>query len=319
MSEIKELYNRFKYFMRTFNRNLNYIHDKSGKLYIVLFFDVIWCKIRYGITNNEYRIFEFYKINCDKRKTYLSKRYYRRVNRRLVPIEISNVLTDKELFNNRFKKYLNRDVYNINDLSFKQVEDFILENKTIIARSTSSSYLCSYEELELPNFRSPAFLAEDAREKNKCIIEKKLTQAKDMNSIASPVILNVVSVYDKKPDIVSACIKFKSGVNTISGYVDVKKGKIKGYLKDQEGNDFTKEFDGMEIPKFDEVIEIVKELSQELEEIKQVEWSFIIGSKSIYLVDGNIWDDYVFIQTPEFLNNRVGLMSYYKKFTRFFL
>ena len=75
----------------------------------------------------------------------------------------------------------------------------------------------------------------------------------------------------------------------------------------------------MEIPKFDEVIEIVKELSQELEEIRQVEWSFIIGSKSIYLVDGNIWDDYVFIQTPEFLNNRVGLMSYYKKFTRFFL
>ena len=194
MSEIKELYNRFKYFMGTFNRNLNYVHDKSGKLYIVLFFDVIWCKIRYGITNNEYRIFEFYKINCEKRKTYLSQRYYRRVNKRLVPIEISNVLTDKELFNKRFKKYLNREVNNINSLSFKQVEDFILSNKTVVVRSTSSSYLSSYEELNLSNFRSPAFLSEDAREKNKCIMEKKLTQAKDMNSINGIVILNVVSV-----------------------------------------------------------------------------------------------------------------------------
>jgi hypothetical protein len=305
--------------MGIFNRNLDYIHDKSGKLYIVLFFDVIWCKIRYGITNNEYRIFEFYKINSDKRKTYLSKRYYRRVNKRLVPIEISNVLTDKELFNNRFKKYLNRDVNNINDLSFKQVEDFILSNNTVLVRSTSSSYLNSYEELNLKNFRSPAFLAEDAKEKNKCIMEKKITQAKDMNSINNVVLLNVVSVYDKKPEIVSSSIKFKSGSNTISGYVDIKKKCIKGWLKDQEGNDFSKDYDGLEIPKFEEVLEIVKELSKELEEIKQVEWSFIIGSKSIYLVDGNIWDDYVFIQTPEFLNNRVGLMSYYKKFTRFFL
>ena len=95
MEKIKDLYNKIKYFIQKFNRNITYIHSKSGKLYIVLFFDIIWCKIRYGITNNEYRIFEFYKIKCDKRKTYLSKRYYKRANKRLVDPLITNVLTDK--------------------------------------------------------------------------------------------------------------------------------------------------------------------------------------------------------------------------------
>jgi hypothetical protein len=54
-------------------------------------------------------------------------------------------------------------------------------------------------------------------------------------------------------------------------------------------------------------------LSEELSEIKQVEWTFIIGSKSIYLVDANIWDDYVFSQMREFLSDDEGLMTYYKR------
>ena len=53
-------------------------------------------------------------------------------------------------------------------------------------------------------------------------------------------------------------------------------------------------------------------ISKELEEVRQLEWSFLVGSKKVYLLGANVWDDYVFTQTPEFLRNKIGLMSYYK-------
>ena len=100
----------------------------------------------------------------------------------------------------------------------------------------------------------------------------------------------------------------------ISGNINVRKGIITGRFKDENGHNYGEDFDGFIVPYFDEIKEKCALLARELEEIRQVEWSFIVGTRGVVnLVDANVWDDYVFSQTPEFLNNKVGLMSYYKK------
>ena len=68
-----------------------------------------------------------------------------------------------------------------------------------------------------------------------------------------------------------------------------------------------------EVPEIEKE-EIIEEQQDEQEEIKEVEWSFTVNNRgTVYLLDANIYDDFIFEQTPEFLNNKVGLLPIYKK------
>lgn len=314
MESIKKAFKKMLKELKNFDKNLNYVATKSNQLGLILFWDILWCKLRYGVTSNEYRIFEFYRLDYCKRNTFMSKRRYDFLNDKLVNKKIINTLTNKETFNKKFKDYLKREVEDINNLSFKQTEDAILESKYVIGRSKEASFISSYREYDLKDYRSPAFLAEAMKENKDYLIEPKFKQHKELNKINPLVFVNIVSVYNRGPEIVSSTIKFRDGKELISGYVDLESKCIVGNFKDENGQNYKDNFNGFEIPKLSSVIEIVKLLSEELKEIRQVEWTFIIGSKQIYLLDGNVWDDYVFSQIPEFLKNDEGLMTYYKKF-----
>ena len=179
--------------------------------------------------------------------------------------------------------------------------------------SGKTSWAETYKKYSLSDYRSPAFMAEDMKENKDYLIEKVFNQHKDLNKINPLVFVNVVSVYNKGVDIVNASIKFRDNKNIITGYIDVDNKCIKGNLKDENGINYKDNYDGLVIPKFKSVIEKVKSLGEELSEIRQVEWSFIIGNRSVYLVDAGVWDDYVFSQIREFLKDDEGLMTYYKK------
>ena len=88
MNNSKSFKEELKRILREFRRTIIYIHQKTKYLYTYLFFDMIWSYIRYGITYNEYRIFEFYDVSCSNRNTYMSARKYKRVNRKLVDKDI---------------------------------------------------------------------------------------------------------------------------------------------------------------------------------------------------------------------------------------
>lgn len=312
---MENTFKEFKRITKNLKRTMKYIHKKEGYLYTFLFFDIVWCYIRYGITYNEYRIFEFYNLEASKRRTYISKRKYNKLKKILVDDEITSVINDKTLFLRRFSDYITNDIYNINNMSFKQFEDYAYENVKIIARSTNSKFINSYKEYDINDYRSPAFTLEDIKSNKQELVQKSFNQYRSLNEIAPLVIINVVSVVNyNNIDLVTASIKFKDGNKIISGNINIRKNTITGHLKDRNGHNYKESFDGFEIPCFDEIKERCAILAREIEEIRQVEWSFVVGSRGIvHLIDANVWDDYVFSQTPEFLNNRIGLMSYYKK------
>lgn len=312
---MEESFRDFKRIIKNLNKTMKYIHRKKGYLYTFLFIDIVWCYLRYGITYNEYRIFKFYDLEGSKRKTYISKRTYEKLRKILIDDEITKIIKDKELFLRRFNNYIDRDIYNVNYISFKDFEELAYKNRYILARNTSSKFIQSYKEYDVDKFRSPAFALEDIKEKKLYLFEKKITQHKTLNEIAPLVIINVVSVINHNNiDLVTASIKYKDGNKLISGNINVRKGIITGRFKDENGHNYGEDFDGFIVPYFDEIKEKCALLARELEEIRQVEWSFIVGTRGVVnLVDANVWDDYVFSQTPEFLNNKVGLMSYYKK------
>ncbi len=313
---VKKFCNEVKDTIKHLNKNINYIHNKSDKFRIVIFFDILWCIIKYGISDNEYRIFEFYLITKEKRKTYLSIDKHNSLNKKLYNKKISNVLEDKKIFGRRFKEYINYDVINIKDLNFKSFEDFALKNKTIIAKSSTNSFVKTYKIYDLKDYRSPAFMSDQINKDNLSMLFKKVSQAKQLNTINDLVVVNVTSIYNNGCNIISSNLKYKENNKIITGFIDCKTGKIKGNFKDEKGISITNQFDGFAIPNYEKVLDMTKKLSKELEEIKEIEWSFLIGNKTVYLVDANKWEDFVFAQTPEFLKNRIGLLPIYNKLVK---
>ena len=250
-----------------------------------------------------------------KRKTYISKRKYKKIRKSLVSEEITSVVNDKTLFLRRFNSYITRDIYNVNEISFKAFEDLAYDIKELTARSTNSKFINSYKDYVISDYRSPAFALEDIKKKKLYLIEKRINQHKSLDDIAPLVVINVVSVITNgNIDLVTSSLKYKEDNKIIRGNINVRKNIITGRFKDEKGVTYGDNFEGFEIPCFEEIKEKCALLAKELEEIRQVEWSFVVGSRgAVHLVDAGIWEDYVFSQTPEFLNNRVGLMSYYKK------
>ena len=315
MDDIKKFIKKIIIKLKYLKRTIDYINSETLKNKIFIFFDILWCKIRYFTNSNEYRIFEFYNIKSNKRKTYLNTFYHNRYKKYISDKKIINVLEDKKLFNLRFKDYLKREVINVHDLSFKEYEDLCLNNKKLICRSSNSNYLKSYKVYDLKNYRSPAYMIEEIKKDNKVLIEKNFKKHALLDLISDElVIINITTLNDKDDvKIISSSIKFYED-EIISGYINPKTGKIKGHLKDYNGLNYKREVINYEIPKYKEIISLAKKLSKELEEIKEVEWSFTVNSRgTIYLLDGNIYDDFIFNQTPEFLNNREGFLNIYKK------
>ena len=63
---------------------------------------------------------------------------------------------------------------------------------------------------------------------------------------------------------------------------------------------------------FDEIKKVASACALEFDEALEVEWNFVISNTKVYLINANLWDDYVFSQLPMFSKNKVGLMPYYR-------
>ena len=314
MDNIKKYYFKIKKKIKHLSKNINYIHDKSGKLRIVLFFDILWCRIRYRLTVNEYRIYEYYNIKSNKRKTYMNIRKHKSLDFLYLDKNILNVLEDKDLFRRRFKDYIKNDLIDVNDLNFKEQEELCLNDKRLICRNKSGKFINTFSIYDIKDFRSPAYMINEIKKDKKYLVEKEFKQLKALNEISENlVIINVVTLNAFNGiKVIFSSIKYKVDKDVISGYIDTKNGKIKGNLKDKDGMNY-KDIRGFEIPKFDKIISLSKKLAKEMEEIYEIEWSFIINSRgTVYLIDANRFNDFVFGQTPEFLNNRIGLLPTYK-------
>lgn len=328
--DLKKFFDYLKKHINGINRSIKLIKKKSSKSGVVLFFDMWWCYIRYGVTYDEYRIFEFYSLPGFKRDTYMSECRHQNLEKHLCDRNHLTILNSREKFYIKFKDCLNREFYNIKEMSFKEFEELALKKKELVCRGNSLKGEGSTLVLNVKNFRSPAFLLDKAKKSNLNIVEATIKQNKLFDTI-NPYNMNTVSVVTllcgKRVDIVSSYVKFgindeyKYDINSvkhITGIVDVKTGIIKHKLVCGENETYSEhpvskvKLVGLEIPLFEEIKEVATKCALEFDEALEVEWNFVISNNKVFLINANLWDDYVFAQLPMFSKNKVGLMPYYR-------
>lgn len=309
---------------------LNSIHDKTGKNRFLLFCDVLYCSIRYGAGYNDYDIFEFYNINHDKRKTFVTRFKNKKIIMLLNDPSFADLFDSKNLFNKRFKKYLKRDYLDMFESSVQDLEKFIDGKEIIFAKPNNGDSGKGIERLQLKDYSSTQELYDYLKSKNFGIIEEVIIQHSKMSELypASVNCLRVQTiVIEGKPHLVYVVCKAGNdghfvdnlGFNGINIPVDVNTHKLVAIGRTEHKETFTHhpytnvKFEGFEIPYFDEAVNMCLEAALEVPEVRFIGWDICITENGPAIIEGNDYPDYYFWQLPEHTPDRTGILPFYKK------
>lgn len=307
------------------------VSKKTKRSKIVIFFDIMWCLVRFGAGHNDYREFEFYNLTNKQRNTYVTRFRSKKIHTLLNNPEYSDYFDNKAIFNEKFKKYLNRETLDIEKTSLKDFEKFAKKHKVMFCKPYRGDSGKGIEKLNVKDFKSIEEMYNYIKEKQIGDVEEQIIQHKEMakvNNYAVNCIRVVTILCNDEVEIVGAIVKFGQSTDyvdnqgrgqCVSGPVDLETGKIIYDLKDVNGKVFKEhprskvKYVGFEIPMFKEVIELAKKAAKVVPEVKQVGWDICVTENGPAIVEGNNWNDYLFFQQPEHNPEKVGLMPFYKK------
>ena len=171
--------------------------------------------------------------------------------------------------------------------------------------------------MNLCDFRSPAFMLDKAKKEGYEYVEEYKRPNKVFNKINKEG-LCIVSIVTLKTynsiDIVSSSLKLQTKDNLIETVLE--KGIVKYPFLDKDDNVYRKlndiELKNMEVPKYDELIELSKKLASEINDVKEIEWLFTLTDTKIELLGAGVWNNYLFAQKQIYLNGKDGIYAYYK-------
>ena len=307
------------------------VSKKAKKPFIVIFIDIIYCGFKYQAGYYDYQEFEFYLLNKEQRKTYLTRGINNSLVNKYNNKEYWYILQDKIEFNKRFNKYLKRDWLDLRESSLEDFIKFCSNKEYIIAKELDNCGGKGIDKVKIDNNITEIY--NRLKENKQYLVEELIKQNSKVNKLYSGSVntLRLFTFFDGKETYVINTI-FKIGNN---GFVDNfssggmytfvdNKGKIIVPAIDQDDNKIeihptTKEkILGFEIPNYDKACDMVKEAAKLIPEVQYIGWDVSILENDVCLVEGNEFPG-VFQIKPSFENKKdhVGLIPEYKKYMDF--
>ena len=132
MKKIKFLLRSFKFStIKTLFTVAKKVKKQSNKKFVI--FDIIKCSIKYQAAFYDYLEFEFYLLNDEQRKTYLTNGKNNQIVRMFNDKNYWHILDNKNEFNDYFKNYLKRDYLNP-PFTKEQLNRFLKNKGKIMAK-----------------------------------------------------------------------------------------------------------------------------------------------------------------------------------------
>ncbi|MDO4418885.1 MAG: sugar-transfer associated ATP-grasp domain-containing protein, partial [Ruminococcus sp.] len=311
-------------FLRFF-RNLNIVHNESGKNRIWLFFNMVFSMFRYGIGYLDYMTFGFAYIGKDKRKTFMTMDDNLSLARRLNNPEANPTFTDKLNFNRTFKEYLKRDFVDLQS-GFESFEKFCQGKVCFFAKEPSSFGGLGVVKVDLSG-KNLKELYSELISKKLFLAEEAIVQHDEMNRLCSRSVntIRIVTLLSDKgnANFVYALIRVGSGKNDVDNVTSggmytllSKEGvithpmfcdKTVSYYTEHPNNGF--EFIGFKVPYFDEALELCKKAAKVEPRMRYVGWDVAITPTGPVLVEGNNLPGYDMCQNHRFHDSGEGMKA----------
>ena len=303
---------------------INKINIKTRKNRIILLIDIIYCSFKYGTGYYDYQEFEFYNLNKNERKTYLTRVKNNNIVNKYNDKRYFKYFDDKLEFNKIFNKYLNREWLYLND-NYEEFAKFCKNKNEIIVKPIDGCGGVGVDLIKIDK-RKLKSIYDVLIKNNQLLVEEKIIQHDDLSKLneSSVNTLRIVTFFDgKKTHILNTVLKIGNGGvtdNFSSGsmYTFIKDGKIIVPAIDRDDNIFEihpisqTKLAGYSIPNFDKCEKLVSECASIIPEVKYVGWDVAITEKGASLIEGNCYPGIYQIK-PSFINNKEGLIPTYEK------
>lgn len=266
-----------------------------------LFVDFIYSYLRYGCNVENYLAFEYYRKNHKERNAYLTFR--RSKSLKQLSKSAEPIFLDKASFNQEFKRFIHRRWLDTRKVESSAVESFINEMDTVIVKPLDSCFGRGIEKVEAGN--KSTFVHEVANGHD-YIVEEVLVNDEMIRRLnpSSVNTIRVVTCLDTSDNVhiietliriglTDACIDNAMG-GGVACAIDPNTGLIRSDGIDLRGNAYTHhprtgiELKGYQIPRWNEVINLVKELALVNRNARFVGWDIAITPSYLEVIEGNI-------------------------------
>lgn len=326
MGKLKYVLNRIrKMNFGNFFKTINDVHDRCGKLRIVIFFDAIICGFKYQAGYMDYQLFEMYKMNAKERRTVVTRGINNDITKRFNNPEYFKYFNDKMEFNKKFDKFLKRDWLYLERDNFDDFKKFLKNKEYIIVKPTVGSCGKGVDKIKVADY-DPRELFNKLLNDNARLVEEVAVQCDEIGKI-HPTSINTVRVVTIKGEVVFACLRMGNKGYVVDNFnheglvapIDINDGKIKYIAIDKLHNEYEKhpytgeQIVGIEIPMWKEIKALCKEASGVIPEIGYIGWDVCVGKGGPFLIEGNEFPGHDLYQLPPHRDGNTGLLPIFEK------
>ena len=307
------------------------ISKKTGKNRIFLIIDIIYCGIIYQAGYYDYQEFEFYNLNKNERRTYLTRGKNNEIVRRFNDKSFISKFENKIEFNKIFSKYLKRDwLYLDNNLD--EFITFFRKHPSIIVKPIDATGGNGVEKFTYSNDSNAKELYNTLINNKQLLVEECIKQHPEMSRLYDKSVntLRMFTFYKNgQAYFLQAVLKIGNG-----GVIDnFSNGGMYTYV-DETGTVFVEAIDqadniyhnhpisntqivGFKVPMFNEAVELVKECSKVIPDVSYIGWDVAISENGPVIVEGNCFPG-VYQVKPSLSNKKEGLIPKYNAIMNIF-
>lgn len=309
---------------KRFFRNLNLVHQESGKNRFVLFVDMVYCMFAYGIGYLDYLTFGFAYISHEKRKTFMTLSDNVVYTKRLNQPEKYAVLEDKSLFYQTYHAYIRRAYVDIRQ-GRDVFADFCRDKETVFAKKPISYGGIDVRKIVLKE-HDLNVLYGTLMENEMYLVEDTIVQHPEMNKLCAACVntVRIVTVLSDKgnPNMVYSLVRIGCGEKEVD---NVSSGGMYTLLSpDGEithpafcEKDVTYHtthpatgmcMQGFRIPYYREAVQMCLDAAMVEPTLRYIGWDVAITENGPVLVEGNDLPGYDMCQNHRFHDDGCGIL-----------
>lgn len=258
----------------------------------------------YSMDSHDYLLFNAWRHTDEELAEFLTIKHSRKMPVKYNERDKGIITADKILFNKVFKDYTNRKFWVNEDTSYEEFCEFIDGLEYIFAKPINLCQGRGARKIVLSEVEDTRVLYDELMAEPKMLIEEGVIQHPVMRAV-HPNSINTVRTFCLQKDgechVLAAFVRF--GLNgsvvdnmvaggSIAG-VDEKTGIIETPIIDREGNAYEVHPNtgirvlGMQIPMWDEILEISKKALQHVDGLNYLGWDIAITEKGPVMIEAN--------------------------------
>ena len=308
-------------------QKIDEIHEKSGKMKLVIFLDMVWCGLVYQAGYMDYWLFEMYELNRAQRKTVITRGINNGFIKRHNDPKFMPEIEDKLKFDHNFSDLLHRGWLDAAAASDEELRAFTEKYPVFMIKPVDGMCGKGIEKINTAEFEGD--LTEYIREHRNVLLEECVVQHRELMAL--------------HPHSVNTCrvITFTTGnvTNVVAAYLRIGNGRhVDNFnnggmvvpIEEDRGEIIYPALDktnrlyevhpltgiaikGFKIPLWDEVLDIVKQAGQVIPQVGIVGWDVCVTDNGPLLIEGNDFPGHDIYQLPPHRTDGIGVLPKFKR------